>query len=85
MELPAQVGLALRGEHPLGPVELDEPPLPVVEHDPGTVDSTAAGVVLELLRHTEELLDAWSAEPPAVLRAGDTYASTTTWRLGRDG
>lgn len=74
VELPAQVGLALRADHPLGhllgPVELDEPALPTRQHDPSVIDSTAAGAVLELLRHTEKLLAEWSADPPPMLRAG---------------
>ncbi|MDQ3885467.1 MAG: helicase C-terminal domain-containing protein [Actinomycetota bacterium] len=70
VELPAQVGLALRGDRPLGTVELDEPALRTVEHTVRTVDGTAAGAMLELLRHVEGLLDLWSAEPPPVLRSG---------------
>lgn len=70
VELPAQVGIALRGEHPLGAVELTEPAPAGQQRDPSTVDSTAAGAVLELLRHTETLLAEWSGDPPAVLRAG---------------
>ncbi len=70
VELPAQVGLALRGYQPLGPLELHEPELPVQQLDLSMVDSTAAGAVLDLLRHTEKLLAEWSREPPAVLRSG---------------
>ncbi|MGH8921402.1 MAG: helicase-associated domain-containing protein, partial [Actinomycetes bacterium] len=70
VELPAQVGLALRGDRPLGPLELAEPALPTRQRDPSMVDSTAAGAVLDLLRHTETLLAEWSREPPAVLRSG---------------
>jgi hypothetical protein len=70
VELPAQVGLALRGNQPLGPIELEEPPLPRRQRDPSMVDSTAAGAVLDLLRHTEKLLSEWSREPPAALRSG---------------
>ncbi|MDQ3764127.1 MAG: DNA-binding protein, partial [Actinomycetota bacterium] len=70
VELPAQVGLALRGDQPLGLLEPDEPELPTRQYDPSLVDSTAAGAVLGLLRHTEKLLAGWSAEPPAVLRSG---------------
>jgi hypothetical protein len=70
VELPAQVGLALRGDQPLGPLELHEPALPTRRHDPSMVDSTAAGAVLDLLRHTEKLLAEWSREPPAMLRSG---------------
>ncbi len=70
VELPAQVGIALRGERPLGTVEVSEPELPTRHHEVSTVDDTAAVEVLELLRHTENLLAAWSDEPPAVLRSG---------------
>ncbi|MGH3773156.1 MAG: helicase-associated domain-containing protein, partial [Pseudonocardiaceae bacterium] len=70
VELPAQVGLALRGDQPLGPLELDEPELPTRRHAPSLVDSTAAGAVLDLLRRTEMLLAEWSADPPPTLRSG---------------
>src|SRR5918998_773308 len=70
VELPAQVGLALRGNQPLGPIELEEPALPRHKRDPSMVDSTAAGAVLDLLRHTEKLLSEWSREPVAALRSG---------------
>lgn len=70
VELPAQVGLALRGDQPLGPLELDEPALPTQQRDPALVDSTAAGAGLDLLRHAERLLAEWSADPPPVLRSG---------------
>ncbi|MGH3825230.1 MAG: helicase-associated domain-containing protein [Pseudonocardiaceae bacterium] len=70
VELPAQVGLALRGAQPLGPLELDEPALPTQQCDPSLVDSTAAGAALDLLRHTERLLTEWSADPPPALRSG---------------
>src|SRR5262249_47536671 len=63
VELPAQVGLALRGDQPLGPLELDEPALSTQRCDPALVDSTAAGAVLDLLRQTETLLAEWSADP----------------------
>ncbi|MGH3933231.1 MAG: helicase-associated domain-containing protein, partial [Pseudonocardiaceae bacterium] len=70
VELPAQVGVALRGGYPLGRLESSEPELPIRALDPSTVDSTAAGAVLGLLRQVENLLAAWSQEPPAVLRSG---------------
>jgi Helicase conserved C-terminal domain len=70
VELPAQVALALRGDQPLGPLELDEPALPTQQRDPSLVDSTAAGAVLDVLRHTEKLLTEWSADPPPMLRSG---------------
>jgi len=70
VELPAQVGLALRKDQPLESIELDEPALRTVQCDPSVVDSTAAGAVLDLLRHTEKLLAEWSTDPPPVLRSG---------------
>ncbi|HJT04216.1 MAG TPA: DNA-binding protein, partial [Pseudonocardiaceae bacterium] len=70
VELPAQVGLALRKDPPLVPIEPDEPALRTVPCDRTLVDSTAAGAVLEALRHTERLLAEWSADPPPVLRSG---------------
>jgi hypothetical protein len=70
VELPAQVGLALRGNQPLGSLELDEPALPTQQCDPALIDSTAASAALDLLRHTEKLLAEWSADPPPVLRSG---------------
>ncbi|MGH4024738.1 MAG: helicase-associated domain-containing protein, partial [Pseudonocardiaceae bacterium] len=70
VELPAQVGIALRGDHPLGPVEVSEPELAERQLDAATVDATAAGAVLDLLRRTENLLAEWSREPAAVLRSG---------------
>ncbi|HEX2299602.1 MAG TPA: helicase-associated domain-containing protein, partial [Pseudonocardiaceae bacterium] len=70
VELPAQVGIALRGDHPLGPVEVSEPELTGRRLDAATVNATAAGAVLNLLRHTENLLAEWSREPAMVLRAG---------------
>lgn len=70
VELPRQLAFAIRGDHPMGPVEPEEPLLDLVEHDRSAVDSTAAGEVLELLRHLESLLHLWSEDPPDVLRSG---------------
>jgi hypothetical protein len=70
VELPAQVGLRLRGDQPLGSIQLDEPALPTLQVDQSVVNSTAAGAVLELLRRAEKLLAEWSADPPLVLRSG---------------
>ena len=70
VELPRQLAFAVRGDRPMGAVEPDEPLLDLTEHGQSTVDSTAAGEVLELLRHLESLLRLWSDEPPDVLRSG---------------
>ncbi|NRN69861.1 putative RNA methylase [Kibdelosporangium sp. 4NS15] len=70
VELPRQVGLALRGAHPMGQVKVNPPPVQTTAHKLSTVDATAAGEAMELIRHTEKLIALWSGEPPAVLRAG---------------
>lgn len=70
VELPRQLALAVRGDQPMGPVRPEEPAPELSEHGQARVDSTAAGEVLELVRHTEALLDAWGADPPDVLRSG---------------
>lgn len=70
VELPRQLALAVRGDHPMGPVESEEPIPELTEPGITAVDSTAAGEVLELLRHMESLLTAWGEEPPDVLRSG---------------
>jgi Helicase conserved C-terminal domain len=70
VELPRQVALALRGETPLGTVAWDAPDPHPTAHRLSTVDGTAAGEVLELVRRTEKLLILWSEEPPPVLKSG---------------
>ncbi|GAA3993550.1 helicase-associated domain-containing protein [Allokutzneria multivorans] len=70
VELPRQLGLLLRGDRPMGQVQVSQPELNVTGRSVSTVDSTAAGAALELLRHLEGLIALWSAEPPGVLRAG---------------
>ena len=71
VELPRQLAFAIRGDHPMGPVEPEEPLLDLAAHDQSTVDSTAAGEVLELLRHLESLLHLWSEDPPCLLYTSD--------------
>jgi XPB/Ssl2-like helicase family protein len=70
VELPRQVGLTLRGDAPLGTVSWDEPDPHGTAHRLSTVDATAAGEVLELVRRMENLLLLWSEEPPPVLKSG---------------
>ncbi|MGQ0837024.1 helicase-associated domain-containing protein [Actinokineospora sp.] len=69
VELPRQVGVAIRGDH-TGTPSLVEPALRTNRHKSSTVDATAAGEALETLRHMETLLRLWSDEPPQVLKAG---------------
>jgi hypothetical protein len=70
VELPRQVGLALRGAQPFGPLHATEPQLRTLPHKAETVDSVGAGEAQELCRHLEALLRLWSAEPAPVLRSG---------------
>ena len=70
VELPRELGLLLRGGHAFEPDTLVEPELPVHPHRTDTVDETAAGEAMELLRQTESLLRMWSDSPPPVLKAG---------------
>ncbi|RJQ82552.1 DNA-binding protein [Pseudonocardiaceae bacterium YIM PH 21723] len=68
VELPSQVGIALRGGNPLGQVQCTEPAL--TTRKVTGVDATAAGEALELLRHVETMIRLWSQDPPSVLRSG---------------
>ncbi|MEV0070111.1 helicase-associated domain-containing protein [Amycolatopsis sp. NPDC050768] len=70
VELPRELGLLLRGGAAFEAATLVEPKLPVHPHQTDTVDSTAAGEAMELLRQTETLLRSWSATPPPVLKSG---------------
>ncbi|OQO92723.1 DNA-binding protein [Saccharomonospora piscinae] len=70
VELPREVGLALRGGVVPAPDVLTEPELPTSPHPQSTVDAAAAGEAAELLRLAEALLRAWSEQPPPVLKAG---------------
>ncbi|RJK97794.1 helicase C-terminal domain-containing protein [Vallicoccus soli] len=68
--LPREVAVHLRGGHVHARHEAEPPAPEVRELDPALVDRTAGGAASELLRHVEELLEAWSADGPAVLRTG---------------
>ncbi|MET7995148.1 helicase-associated domain-containing protein [Amycolatopsis sp. NPDC005232] len=70
VELPRELGLLLRGGAAFEAATLVEPKLPVHPHQTDTVDSTAAGEAMELLRQMETLLRSWSVTPPPVLKSG---------------
>ncbi|GAA4537256.1 helicase-associated domain-containing protein [Amycolatopsis samaneae] len=70
VELPRELGIALRGGVVFTERSLSEPDLPVHPHQTSTVDKTAAGEAMELLRHTEALLTSWAEQPPPVLKSG---------------
>jgi hypothetical protein len=48
----------------------DPPPVPVAQHDAGNADASAGAAAVAVPRRVEELLDAWAAGPPGVLRSG---------------
>ncbi|MBA2389083.1 MAG: helicase-associated domain-containing protein [Geodermatophilaceae bacterium] len=70
VELPREVGLALRGDAPLGPSRLSPPRLRAQDIGQSTVDRTAAGQVLTALRQVEQLLEIFGVDAPPVLRSG---------------
>ncbi|HEX8518823.1 MAG TPA: helicase-associated domain-containing protein [Pseudonocardia sp.] len=70
VELPRQVGLALRGDRPLGALAVRPPDLETVDRGTERVDGTAAGAALRALRQVEQLVASWGANPPPVLRSG---------------
>ncbi|HXV93832.1 MAG TPA: helicase-associated domain-containing protein, partial [Pseudonocardia sp.] len=70
VELPRQVGLALRGDRPMGKVAVRPPEPEIRERGVDVVDGTAAGAALEVLRRVERMLALWESAPPPVLRSG---------------
>jgi hypothetical protein len=70
VELPRQVGLALRGDRPLGEVALTPPDIEARDRGADTVDRTAGGAALGVLRQLELLIAFWGRTPPPVLRSG---------------
>lgn len=70
VQLPREVGLALRGDHPVGPSQHRPPPLVTHELGLSTVDGSAAGQVLAAVWLVEQLLLGYADEPPPQLRTG---------------
>src|SRR4029453_14851319 len=71
VELPREVGLLLRRD--TGPLGFLRPNPPTPEspvRGVKSVDSAGAGEVLEVVRNTEQLVEALGAEPPPVLKTG---------------
>ena len=68
VELPREVGLAVRGAAALGDVR---PTPPALETTPAPdLDSAATLAAAQAVQRTEALLEGWAANPPGVLRAG---------------
>ncbi|MFC4943424.1 helicase-associated domain-containing protein [Pseudonocardia sp. GCM10023141] len=70
VELPRQVGVALRGDRPLGPIAVTPPDIGAHNRGADVVDRTAGGAALGVLRQVELLVAFWSRTPPPVLRSG---------------
>lgn len=68
--LPREVGLHMRGDLLRAGISSEPPEPPGKRQDATTVDRTAGAGAFEAVRRVEELLDAWSADPPPMLRAG---------------
>jgi Helicase conserved C-terminal domain len=70
VELPREVGLAVRGERPLSDVSTTPPPILALERTPAEADRAGTTAVLEVLRLVEALAEEWARHPAALLRGG---------------
>lgn len=70
VELPREVGLALRGDTPLGPPAGAPPQVPVEAVGTHSADQAGAAVAREVLHAVEALLESWGAAPPTALKSG---------------
>ena len=70
VELPREVGLALRGDEPLGPIRVEPPGDKAVKHGVPTVDGTGGGQALATVDRLGRLLDAIGQNPPPALKSG---------------
>ncbi len=68
--LPLEVALHVRGGHVHREPAVAPPDLALVARDKRTVEATSGTAASEILRHTEDLLEAWGVDAPVVLRAG---------------
>ena len=62
--------LALRGDRPLGPIQVQSPPDIVREHGTATVDGTGGGQALASVDRLGRLLDVIGQNPPPALKSG---------------
>lgn len=68
--LPREVGLSLRGHILYADAQVERPTVTTIDHGPEVADRTAGAAALELVRKVETLLEAWTSDPPPVLRSG---------------
>ncbi|MBL7502088.1 helicase-associated domain-containing protein [Frankia sp. CNm7] len=70
VEMPREVGIALRGAAPTGPLHPEPPELTGAAVDPASVDPAAALAADAVVRQVATLLEAWGAAPVVPLRTG---------------
>ncbi|MDP3711567.1 MAG: helicase C-terminal domain-containing protein [Mycobacteriales bacterium] len=70
VELPREVGLAVRGARPLGRVSPEPPLVTTTALGVAAVDRAAAHAAGDLVAKVEAVLESWSVQPAVVLRAG---------------
>ncbi len=70
VELPREVGLAMRGEFPAGAVSPHPPDVAGRAVPAKDVDAGGAAAALDALRLFEALVERWDDSPPALTRAG---------------
>lgn len=70
VELPREVGLALRGGHLYPSLETEPPSLVIATLGVTHIEGAAAGQAHTFVHLTERLLGEWGTEPPSVLRSG---------------
>ncbi|MEO5852120.1 MAG: helicase-associated domain-containing protein [Nocardioides sp.] len=70
VQVPGEVGLALRGGRTTREPVDDVPVLTTTERPAALVARTAAGAAFETVRRVELLLDQWGTTPPGALRSG---------------
>ena len=70
VQVPGEVGLALRGGHTTREPVGSPPEVAATAREVSLVDRAAAGAAFEAVRRVELLLDHWGSEPPTALRNG---------------
>jgi hypothetical protein len=70
VELPREVGMALRGDEPLGQIRVAPPKDTVREHGVRTVDGTGGGQALATVDRLGRLLEVIGQSPPPALKSG---------------
>ena len=70
VELPREVAIALRRDGMLGPLHPEPPSAGTTTRPTRLIDNAGAGQVMEIVRHTETLLEALAEEPATALRTG---------------